>query len=164
MVFSNVRASIALQLIRHAESRNNEMYRDAHYIYRGGTPEFDQEGWTQYVGSHRSADPFLSEKGTKQADHLASYLVPHLENQASHPVRIVVSPMRRTLETIRPTLERLQRQDGGIQPKVHITVCGFYHESEGCHIKDKPGKQFETDSTFRNKIWKKINEYTNRLT
>ena len=135
----DVRPSIALHLIRHAESRNNEVYRNARYIYRGGTPEFDEQGWINYVETHRAADPTLSARGFKQSECLANYLVPHLENQASHPVRIIVSPMRRTLETIRPTLEGLQKQSCVHQPKVHIIVCAFYHESEGCHLKDIPG-------------------------
>jgi broad specificity phosphatase PhoE len=134
-----VRPSISMHLIRHAESGNNEVYTNARYLYRGGTPDFDQEGWVNYVETHRKADPALSARGYKQADYLARYLVPHLENQASHPVRIIASPMRRTLETIRPTLEGLQKESG-VQPKVHIIVCAFYHESEGCHLKDKPGE------------------------
>lgn len=93
-----------------------------------------------YVETHRKADPALSEKGYQQAKLLADYLIPHIENQASHPIRIITSPMRRTLETIRPTLEGLQKTvpPGDTHPKVHIIVCAFYHESEGCHIKDKP--------------------------
>lgn len=124
------------------------MYRNARYIYRGGTPDFDEAGWIQYVDTHRTADPGLSDTGQAQAEHLAKHLVPHLENQASCPVRIITSPMRRTLETIRPTLEQLQKisqqktsQDAGATrhhaPKVEIKVVAFYHESEGCHIRDK---------------------------
>jgi hypothetical protein len=137
-----VRPSISLRMIRHAESRNNQVYRNARYIYRGGTSDFDAQGWETYVDTHRSADPGLSDVGLIQADVLADYLVPHLEHQSSHPVRIITSPMRRTLETIRPTLERLQQQQTAKargKPKVHIIVNGFYHESDGCHIKDKPG-------------------------
>lgn len=93
-----------------------------------------------YVETHRKADPALSEKGYQQAKLLADYLIPHIENQASHPIRIITSPMRRTLETIRPTLEGLQKTvtPGDTHPKVHIIICAFYHESEGCHIKEKP--------------------------
>jgi broad specificity phosphatase PhoE len=140
---ADVKPSIALHLIRHAESGNNEVYRNARYIYRGGTPDFDDVGWNKYVEHHRKADPLLSKKGCKQAQALATYMVPHLQNQASNPVRIITSPMRRTLETIRPTLELLQKSTTATtqqQPKVQITVCAFYHESEGCHIKDKAGK------------------------
>lgn len=135
---SEVRPSIALHLIRHAESGNNEVYRNARYIYRGGTSDFDEEGWKHYVSTHRKADPPLSDKGHQQAECLRKYLVPHLENQASHPVRVITSPMRRTLETIKPALEGLQKCSRE-QPKVHIIVCAFYHESEGCHIKEKAG-------------------------
>lgn len=137
-----VRSSISLRMIRHAESRNNQVYRNARYIYRGGTSEFDAQGWETFVESHRSADPGLSDVGLIQADVLADYLVPHLEHQSSHPVRIITSPMRRILETIRPTLERLQQQRTATtqgKPKAHIIVNGYYHESEGCHIKDKAG-------------------------
>jgi hypothetical protein len=148
-----VRPSIALHLIRHAESGNNEVYRNARYIYRGGTPEFDNDGWNDYVETHRKADPGLSPKGYQQADHLSRYLIPHLENQASHPVRIITSPMRRTLETIQPTLEGLQKASG-TQPKVHIIVCAFYHESEGCHIKDTPGG-FQMEC----RLWKQVGAF-----
>jgi hypothetical protein len=135
---SSIRPSISLHLIRHAESGNNQVYTNARYIYRGGTPAFDEPGWYKYVETHRKADPGLSDKGQVQADALADYFAPHLENQASHPVHIITSPMRRTLETIRPTLQKLQAMTGE-QPKVHIIVNGFYHESEGCHIKEKEG-------------------------
>ena len=137
---SVVRPSISFHMIRHAESSNNQVYRNARYIYRGGTPDYDKEGWENYVSTHRKADPGLSDIGLRQAEVLAEYMVPHLENQASHPVRIITSPMRRTLETIRPTLERLQKSGAsGNQPKVHIIVNGFYFESEGCHNKETPG-------------------------
>lgn len=114
--------------------------------FRGGTPDYDEAGWVNYVETHRRADPALSQKGYEQANLLAKYLIPHIENQASHPIRIITSPMRRTLETIRPTLEGLVRQAVDTShPKVHIIVCGFYHESEGCHIKDKPAEGMNPD-------------------
>ena len=144
-----IRPSMSLHFIRHAESRNNQVYRDARYIYRGGTPEFDEKGWNDYVETHRKADPGLSDKGYVQADALAKYFVPHLEHQASHPVRIITSPMRRTLETIRPTLQQMQKLDYNkknvqAQPKVYIIVCAFYHESEGCHSKERPGTSWKS--------------------
>ena len=106
-------------------------------LRRGGTPDFDEEGWEKYVENHRKADPALSAKGMEQARLLAQYLIPYIEKQASHPIRIITSPMLRTLETIRPTLEGIQKLPGP-QPKVAVTVCGFYHESEGCHNKGTP--------------------------
>lgn len=127
-----VRPSIAVKLIRHAESANNQMYRDARYIYRGGTPQFDEAGWNQYIDTHRKADPAISDIGRKQAQRLAEYLVPHLANQASKPVRIITSPMRRTLETIRPTLHGL----ANVGAPASVLVNAFYHESEGCHSKE----------------------------
>lgn len=137
---ADIKPSINLKFIRHAESGNNQVYRNARYIFRGGTPDYDEAGWIEYVENHRKADPALSDQGERQAQLLAEYMISHIENQASHPIRIVTSPMRRTLETIRPTLEGLQQKpDDGVQShrKVHIIVCAFYHESEGCHIKDK---------------------------
>ena len=131
----SVRPSIAVRLVRHAESRNNEIYRDARHLYRGGTPDFDFVGWRDYVDTHRSEDPALSTIGYQQADRLADFLVEHLCNQASSPVRFVVSPMRRTLETIRPTLHRIEQSN---EHSAEIVVHGFYFESEGCHVKDKP--------------------------
>jgi len=129
----NVRPSIILKMIRHAESANNQVYRDARYIYRGGTPEYDEAGWIQYVDSHRSADPSISDAGKLQAEALAKFLVPHLQAQASQPVQVVTSPMRRTLETIRPTLVGLAEAN----TRVSVNVQAFYHESEGCHTKGK---------------------------
>ena len=92
-------------------SQNNQVYRDARRIYKGGTPDFDLDGWLQYVDDRRSADPGLSDIGQIQAQKLAEYLHPHLTNQASRPVRFVISPMRRTIETIVPTLEALAATD-----------------------------------------------------
>lgn len=131
---SAVRPSLSIRMIRHAESNNNQVYRNARYIYRGGTPEFDPEGWNTYVEEHRQADPGLSDIGERQAQHLANYLVPHLANQASRPVHVICSPMKRTLLTIRPTIQALEeRMAGSTLVKVH----GFYFESEGCHLKDQ---------------------------
>lgn len=142
-----VRPSIHIQLIRHAESQNNEVYRDARRIHKGGTPDFDLDGWNAYVDTYRSADPGLSTSGKEQANKLADFLVEDLAGRASTPVRVVTSPMRRTLETIRPTLERLKEAGdwassssdgkGGGSP-ASVIVNAFYHESEGCHIKDEP--------------------------
>ena len=131
----DVRPSIRCKMIRHAESRNNQVYRNARYIYRGGTPAFDEAGWWQYVNTHRSHDPSLSDEGVIQAKKLAEYLGPHLQTQASQPVHVICSPMRRTLETIRPTVEYLVKE---AHHPVFITVNGFYYESDGCHIKDTP--------------------------
>ena len=133
-------------MIRHAESRNNQVYSDARFLFRGGTPDFDLEGWTKYVDDHRSADPGLSDIGNQQREKLADFLVPHLLNQASHPVRIVVSPMRRTLETIRPTLERLEKEGkdssstttSSGQSRCRMIVNAYYHETEGCHDRCVP--------------------------
>lgn len=50
---SATRPSISVRMIRHAETFNNQVYRNARYIYRGGTPEFDADGWVKYVDTHR---------------------------------------------------------------------------------------------------------------
>ena len=126
-----VRRSIGIRMIRHAESKNNEVYRDARRLFKGGTDEFDTNGWVKYVDENRSHDPSISSTGEIQAEALKTYLVPHLDNQASHPVRIITSPMRRTMETILPTLRELKGD-------AKIIVNGLYFESEGCHIKDEP--------------------------
>ena len=144
---SDVRPSLSVKLIRHAESSNNQVYRDARFLYRGGTPEFDEEGWNAYVNEHRMADPGLSETGSRQAKRLAAFLVPHLTNQAEHPVNVIVSPMRRTCETIQPTLAGLLRnQKGGGAAEgtdgcgaiCNVLSHGFYFESEGCHTNEEP--------------------------
>jgi broad specificity phosphatase PhoE len=131
---SNVRCSIKLLMIRHAESRNNEVYRNARYIYRGGTPDFDLDGWTHYVETHRSSDPGLSEIGSQQSKHLADFLVPYLSAHASAPVKVISSPMRRTLETIRPTMQQLHEHNGA--KAAELLVNAFYFESEGCHTQN----------------------------
>ena len=126
-----VKPSIRLLMIRHAESKNNEVYRKAHSLFKGGTPEFDIKGWNDFVDEHRSSDPGISSTGELQAEKLKEYLVPHLDNQSSHPIRLITSPMRRTMATILPTLQNLKGD-------ASIIVNGLYFESEGCHIKDKP--------------------------
>jgi hypothetical protein len=136
-----VRRSISIRLIRHAESKNNQVYGEARKIFRGGTPDFDLKGWLTYVDDHRSADPGLSDVGRIQAKKLSEYLETHLINQASRPVRFVISPMRRTIETILPTLEALNRNnDDAVRNDPNaceVMINGFYFESEGCHIREK---------------------------
>mmetsp|Transcript_7429 Transcript_7429/g.21616 ORF Transcript_7429/g.21616 Transcript_7429/m.21616 type:complete len:409 (+) Transcript_7429:133-1359(+) len=149
--------SIAFHMIRHAHSNNNKVYEDAKTLFRFGSPDFDSDGFQKYVDAHRRADPHLSPLGMQQADTLASeYLNPAIfDCQASSPVRILCSPMLRTLLTIRPTLERLilssssssswsmAREDSGavnvtgtkFPQKVHLIIVSFYHEIEGCHSK-----------------------------
>jgi hypothetical protein len=114
---------------------NNEVYRNARVIFKGGTPEFDLDGWNSYVDLHRRADPGLSERGKIQAQRLATFLSRHLANQASIPARIITSPMKRTIETILPTLHALNidRNDEG--EHVQIMVNALYHETEGCYSK-----------------------------
>ena len=127
-----VRRSISIRLIRHGESQNNQVYRDARRIYKGGTPEFDLKGWLAYVDERRVADPGLSDIGKVQATKLAEYLQPHLANQASRPVRFVISPMRRTIETILPTLKALNGSSSSDEDDAcNVMIHGFYFESEG---------------------------------
>ena len=61
-------------------------------------------------------------------------------NQASRPVRFVVSPMQRTIATILPTIEALNgnNSDGSDDPGAcNVMINGFYFESEGCHTREK---------------------------
>jgi broad specificity phosphatase PhoE len=125
---AHVRPSLLIRMIRHAESMNNQVYRNAKYLY-----PLDAMGWAKYVDAHRLADPPLSDVGARQSNNLADFLVPHLTNQASSPVRIITSPMRRTLETIRPTLEGLR----SVGTQTEVIVHGYYFESEGCHVKER---------------------------
>jgi broad specificity phosphatase PhoE len=123
-------------MIRHAESMNNQVYSSARHLYKAGTPDFDSHGWMNYVETNRTADPTISQKaGIHQAQKLSDFLVQHLMNQASEEedgVHIITSPMQRTIQTILPTLKRLPPS------KVKLVVNGFYHESEGCHVKNVP--------------------------
>jgi len=131
--------SIILKLIRHAESKNNEVYNKALRLFKLGTPEYDHDGWNTYVDQNRNADPTISLRGQVQSQRLANYLVEHLRSQASCPVQIITSPMRRALETILPTLVGLNSDvAAGSGSKVQVIVNTLYHESEGCHIRDKP--------------------------
>lgn len=140
-----VRRSISIRLIRHAESRNNQVYGEARRLFRGGTPEFDLQGWLKYVDDHRCADPGLSDVGRIQATKLSEYLETHLINQASRPVRFVVSPMQRAIETIVPTLEALNKNKNDNDDSnaadatsaCDVMINGFFFESEGCHLHDK---------------------------
>ena len=145
----NGKPSIAFHMIRHAESNNNRVYADGKVLFREGSSDCDRAGWVKYVDAHRKADPHLSPRGLRQADALSDgYLHPSLfSHQASSPVRILCSPMLRTLLTIRPTLERLilssstsqkdtkSATSEHFQHKVHLTIVAFYHEIEGCHTK-----------------------------
>ena len=144
---NNIRRSISVRLIRHGESMNNQVYREAHRLYRGGQSDFDLRGWTEYVDEHRVADPGLSAVGQEQALRLSRYLQPHLVNQAGE-VRFVISPMRRTIETMLPTLTALNKNSN--EKKSRIVINGFYFESEGCHTREKvePGMNAEQIAQF----------------
>eukprot|EP00816_Leptocylindrus_hargravesii_P008561 CAMPEP_0196819786 /NCGR_PEP_ID=MMETSP1362-20130617/72103_1 /TAXON_ID=163516 /ORGANISM="Leptocylindrus danicus, Strain CCMP1856" /LENGTH=497 /DNA_ID=CAMNT_0042198383 /DNA_START=90 /DNA_END=1583 /DNA_ORIENTATION=+ len=137
-----VRKSIALKLIRHAESGNNEVYSTAHQLFHWGTPDFDEKGWLKYVNDHRSADPGLSCRGSSQAEALSDYLAPNLAAEASSPVYFVISPMRRTIDTILPTIRALGNDKANLtkhSPNAcEAVINGYYHEVEGCHLRDKP--------------------------
>ena len=74
----SVRPSTNMRMLRHAESANNQVHRDARRIYGGGTPHFDLEGWEAYVDEHRSDDPGLSDVGVQLAEKLAECLVEDL--------------------------------------------------------------------------------------
>ncbi len=137
-----VRRSISVRLIRHGESTNNQVYREANRLFKGGTPDFDLKGWTEYVDQYRVADPGLSGVGEEQAVRLSHYLEPHLVNQAGE-VRFVISPMRRTIETMLPTLAAMNKSDEN--PQIKTFINGFYFESEGCHTREmvEPGMNSE---------------------
>jgi len=160
-----------LKLVRHAESMNNEVYRDARALFKGGTEEFDSAGWNAYVDKHRVADPGISQRGHTQANKLAQYLEPHLRNQASQPVQIITSPMQRTLETVMPTLSLLnkQQQNNHKSPvgdfstatakPFNVIVNAHYFESEGCHLREitEPGMN---QSEIRNVLAPSIDDHS----
>ncbi len=85
-----------LYLIRHAESVNNARFRDADVV----------------DVSLRDPDPALTSLGHVQAQHLAHFVAHAAEPYAQHPhdepllTRLIVSPMRRALETARAIAER----------------------------------------------------------
>ena len=96
----------------------------------------------KYVNDHRSADPGLSCRGSSQAEALSEYLAPRLAAEASSPVHFVISPMRRTIDTILPTIRALSNDEANLTKhslkSCEAVVNGYYHEVEGCHLKDKP--------------------------
>ncbi len=108
------RPSLSIRLIRHAESYNNQVYREARQLPASANRQ-------AYVDSNRLADPGLSDLGHQQAELLGEYL---------RPTQILTSPMKRTLTTIRPILKN--------HPTCPVLVHGLYFESEGCHLKDQP--------------------------
>ncbi|MGK3753290.1 MAG: phosphohistidine phosphatase SixA [Bacillariaceae sp.] len=161
---ATVKPSVAFHMIRHAESNNNKVYSDAKNLFRFGASDYDEEGFQRYVDTHRKADPHLSPLGLSQAECLAeNYLVTALlEHQASLPLRVLCSPMLRTILTIRPTIERLimsslreecsngtssssssynngyNHKRRPLRHKIHLIIVSFYHEIEGCHTKGRP--------------------------
>ena len=100
----------------------------------------------EYVKTHRVADPGLSKRGNVQAEKLAEYLSKRLEEEGSSPAYFVVSPMQRAVDTIMPTIRMLNENalskdcddvcEGA--PRCKICVNAYYHEVEGCHLKNKP--------------------------
>ena len=91
------------------------------------------QGWLNYVDNLRQADPGLSDIGKIQAQKLSQYLEPHLRNQASSPVSFIVSPMKRTIETIMPTLKALdasKSNENHSEDACNVIINGFYFESE----------------------------------
>lgn len=97
-----------LLLIRHAESDNNYLW--------------SQLGPEGYWAS-RSADPTITERGFEQADALAR----HMEKVDYGITDLFVSPMLRTVQTARPTVEALS-----LQPRLWIDI----HEDGGLWTSD----------------------------
>jgi broad specificity phosphatase PhoE/GNAT superfamily N-acetyltransferase len=150
-----VKKSVRLLLVRHAESMNNQVYTDAQHLFKVGTPDYKHDEWKNYIRTHRKADPGLSDRGHVQSQILGDHLHSHLLDHASHPVHFIVSPMKRTILTIMPTLSKLEssssRRDEGEdadadalasqsspESKSKVVIHGFYFESEGCHLRGKP--------------------------
>lgn len=109
---NHTRTLMNLYLIRHAESVNNARFRDADV--------FDM--------SLRDPDPALTSLGHVQAQHLAHFVAHANEPYAQHPhgepllTRLIVSPMRRALETARAIAE---------QTTIPIEVWDDVHEVGG---------------------------------
>ncbi len=170
VVHHSVRPSIKILMIRHAESQNNEIYRDARsLLLHKKEGRLDTSAWDDYIATHRQADPGLSTLGIQQSHRLAEYLVPYLSSSSSsstnhhNNINIITSPMKRTCDTIRPTiLGLLQQQSPSPSPSSdqdnvvnddcdeernkqqyrgiirNIIVNAFYFESEGCHLNEIP--------------------------
>mmetsp|Transcript_20185 Transcript_20185/g.45741 ORF Transcript_20185/g.45741 Transcript_20185/m.45741 type:complete len:518 (-) Transcript_20185:63-1616(-) len=137
---TSFRPSIKLVFVRHAESFNNQVYADAHRLYNNGE-EYNETGWNDYVERNRKADPGISKRGHVQSDSLGRHLADTLRKE---DVSFVVSPMARTLDTIRPVLkhmlERKIRQ-GSADCMLEVMVQGKFYEVEGSHVRGvaKPG-------------------------
>ena len=174
VIHHSVRPSIKILMVRHAESQNNEIYRDARsLLLHKKEGRLDTSAWDDYIATHRQADPGLSTLGIQQSHRLAEYLVPYLSSSLSssssstnhkNSINIITSPMKRTCDTIRPTILGLLQQQQQSSPspssdqdlvvndKCHeernkqqhrdiiqnIIVNAFYFESEGCHLNEIP--------------------------
>mmetsp|Transcript_6456 Transcript_6456/g.13532 ORF Transcript_6456/g.13532 Transcript_6456/m.13532 type:complete len:293 (+) Transcript_6456:145-1023(+) len=133
------RPSIRLIAVRHAESMNNLIYEEAHRLHGNGTASFDARAWQEYVEGRRVPDPGLSTKGHSQADALGRHLAVEL---AGDEVRVVTSPMARTLDTTRSVLgcvlEKKIAVGGGGDVRLEAVVNAKYYEVEGCHEGGEP--------------------------
>ena len=118
-----------LVFIRHAESMNNILYR----LCRESADVNDTKAFLELIQERRSADPAITPVGERQALHLAEYLT---STSLSTPLGscgrdvILVSPMKRTLMTLAPTLNLL-REKHRTAPKV--IVHGGWFEQGGLH-------------------------------
>ena len=122
-----------LVFIRHAESMNNCLYRTC----REGAPCGDAKAFLALIQERRAADPAITDVGERQALHLAEYLVTDSVSPlgTGQSDVLIVSPMKRTLQTISPTLNLLRSQHSPV-PK--IIVHGGWFEQGGLHHKNSP--------------------------
>ena len=118
-----------IHLIRHGESTNNWLYRESHRLFPCSSASgIDDTGAAaSYVLENRSPDPFLSpDVGVPQAELLGSYLGPLLSDLDV----IVVSPMRRALLTIAPSLAAA----ASLGKRLTVIVDAEYYEMGGLYV------------------------------
>eukprot|EP00756_Hemistasia_phaeocysticola_P001713 Hpha_TRINITY_DN11194_c0_g1::TRINITY_DN11194_c0_g1_i1::g.28007::m.28007 len=120
-------------LVRHAESQNNVTLERVRAM-KSWDPDFE----TVWLTS-RSDDPGVSERGTKELQQLAEYLVPSLRKESK--VTVFTSPFLRCLGTAAPLCRGLG-VPGIVRPDL-FEVGGVYttgKNSAGKTVRSGPGK------------------------
>jgi len=115
------RDTLDLYLVRHAQSFNNAVKIAAVQKYGDSENPEAKAYWLE----HRSADPDLSDLGRQQAQHLGDRLAAELVGRST---TFVCTPMRRTYQTIEPTLVAL-----GVSDPDRVLCHAKFYEHGGAH-------------------------------
>eukprot|EP00435_Cladocopium_sp_Y103_P074579 s13_g49.t1 len=113
-------------LVRHGESSNNPLMAEIFGPVAGEAPgsamrQLAEQRWLR----ERSTDPGLTQRGLREAEHLAA----SCQKMLPSSVKIFVSPFLRTLQTAAPLAKALKSKVV-VHPLLY-EVGGVYVESEG---------------------------------